>query len=212
MLAKRDFQMGCGVNRKVGLQPPDGHANCLVVSAWSLRPRFAPTGCRQIGLLRLRKARSLRARSDLLRLGRSDLGGGAGICQSDDSGEPASADAENAVAGHDRSDDRSLCIALSRRSDYEFRLCGDRVPVRGFTACNSYGAGELAGTASGVCGECDRSSIRCGMVGGLAGVTMLELHCPNFEFFHIILWHIAVVPVSGLVGALVAVVVGNRDS
>jgi hypothetical protein len=57
---------------------------------------------------------------------------------------------------------------------------------RGF-AVNSIAAGLAGGT-----------------LGGLAGITMLELHCDNFEAFHIILWHTAVVPLSGGVGALLA--------
>ena len=39
-----------------------------------------------------------------------------------------------------------------------------------------------------------------GMLAGLAGVVMLELHCPNFEAPHVIVWHIAVLPVAGLAG------------
>lgn len=57
---------------------------------------------------------------------------------------------------------------------------------RGF-ALNSVSAGLAAGT-----------------LGGLAGVAMLELHCPNFQAAHILVWHTAVVPLSGAVGALVA--------
>lgn len=57
---------------------------------------------------------------------------------------------------------------------------------RGF-AVNSISAGLVAGT-----------------LGGLAGVGMLELHCPNFEAAHILVWHTAVVPLSGALGALVA--------
>jgi hypothetical protein len=41
-----------------------------------------------------------------------------------------------------------------------------------------------------------------GTLGGLAGVGMLELHCPNFETAHLVVWHIAVVPVSSALGAL----------
>jgi hypothetical protein len=41
-----------------------------------------------------------------------------------------------------------------------------------------------------------------GTLAGLAGVTMLELHCPNFEAPHVMVWHIAVLAVSGGVGAL----------
>jgi hypothetical protein len=41
-----------------------------------------------------------------------------------------------------------------------------------------------------------------GTLAGLAGVTMLELHCPNFEAPHVMVWHIAVVAISGVAGAL----------
>jgi Negative regulator of sigma F len=57
---------------------------------------------------------------------------------------------------------------------------------RGF-AVNSVSAGLMAGT-----------------LGGLAGVGMLEMHCPNFQAVHVLVWHTAVVPLSGGVGALVA--------
>jgi hypothetical protein len=39
------------------------------------------------------------------------------------------------------------------------------------------------------------------MLGGLAGVGLLELHCPNFQTAHILVWHAAVVPVSAALGA-----------
>ena len=48
------------------------------------------------------------------------------------------------------------------------------------------------------------ASLSRGTLGGLAGVAMLELHCPNFEAPHIIVWHIAVLAISGLAGALLA--------
>jgi hypothetical protein len=43
-----------------------------------------------------------------------------------------------------------------------------------------------------------------GTLAGLAGVTMLELHCPIFEAPHLLVWHIAVIPISGMLGVLVA--------
>jgi hypothetical protein len=57
---------------------------------------------------------------------------------------------------------------------------------RGF-AVNSVSAGLVAGT-----------------LGGLAGVGMLELHCANFQATHVLVWHTAVIPLSGAAGALVA--------
>ncbi len=56
---------------------------------------------------------------------------------------------------------------------------------RGF-AVNSVSAGLAAGTLA-----------------GLAGVGLLELHCPNFQATHILVWHTMVVPLSGALGALV---------
>jgi hypothetical protein len=43
-----------------------------------------------------------------------------------------------------------------------------------------------------------------GTLAGLAGVTMLELHCANFQAPHVMLWHTAVMPLSGAAGALSA--------
>ena len=51
------------------------------------------------------------------------------------------------------------------------------------------------------------NSLAAGLVGGalagLTGVTMLELHCANFQALHVLVWHTAVVPVSAAAGALV---------
>jgi hypothetical protein len=46
------------------------------------------------------------------------------------------------------------------------------------------------------------AGLAAGMLGGLAGVGVLELHCPNFQAAHILVWHTAVVPVSAALGAL----------
>jgi hypothetical protein len=43
-----------------------------------------------------------------------------------------------------------------------------------------------------------------GTLAGLAGVTMLELHCPIFEAPHVLVWHIAVLPICGAAGRLAA--------
>jgi hypothetical protein len=42
------------------------------------------------------------------------------------------------------------------------------------------------------------SGLALGTLAGLAGVTMLELHCVNFEAPHVMLWHTAVLPLSGI--------------
>lgn len=45
------------------------------------------------------------------------------------------------------------------------------------------------------------SGLALGTLAGLAGVTMLELHCVNFEAPHVMLWHTAVLPLSGALAA-----------
>lgn len=79
-----------------------------------------------------------------------------------------------------------VCLGTGLLHAIPAALAGWWLLRRGF-AVNSIAAG-LAG----------------GMLGGLAGVTMLELHCSNFEALHVLLWHTAVVPLSGAVGALTA--------
>jgi hypothetical protein len=51
-----------------------------------------------------------------------------------------------------------------------------------------------------------------GAVGGLGGVTVLELHCANLEAPHVLLWHVGVVPVSAAAGALVGWAINARRS
>lgn len=51
-----------------------------------------------------------------------------------------------------------------------------------------------------------------GVLAGLAGVTLLELHCANFEAWHVLVWHTAVLPVTAAVGALAGWMVGRRAS
>jgi hypothetical protein len=50
-----------------------------------------------------------------------------------------------------------------------------------------------------------------GVLAGLAGVTMLELHCPNLAALHVIVWHTLVVPVSGAAGAIFGWAVSVRS-
>lgn len=63
---------------------------------------------------------------------------------------------------------------------------------RGF-AVNRVGAGLVTGTLA-----------------GLAGIAMLELHCPNFEALHVMVWHTAVVPIAGAAGAAMGWLRGRR--
>ena len=65
---------------------------------------------------------------------------------------------------------------------------------RGF-AVNAVAAGLVAGTLA-----------------GLAGVTMLELHCANLQAPHVMLWHTEVMPVSAVAGALLAWLLRSRPS
>ncbi len=47
-----------------------------------------------------------------------------------------------------------------------------------------------------------------GVLAGLAGVSMLELHCANLEAPHVLVWHTLVVPLSAAIGAIAGRVPG----
>jgi len=46
------------------------------------------------------------------------------------------------------------------------------------------------------------SGLARGVLAGLAGLAVLELHCPNFELAHVIVWHLGVPLVAGVAGAI----------
>ena len=46
------------------------------------------------------------------------------------------------------------------------------------------------------------AGLAAGTLAGLAGVGMLELHCPNFQTAHVLVWHLGVLLVSAGLGAL----------
>ena len=46
------------------------------------------------------------------------------------------------------------------------------------------------------------AAVAAGILAGLAGVAMLALHCPNFQTWHVLVWHAAVVPLSAVLAAL----------
>lgn len=46
------------------------------------------------------------------------------------------------------------------------------------------------------------AGLAAGTLAGLAGVAMLELHCPNFQAAHVLVWHLGVLLMSAGVGRL----------
>lgn len=46
------------------------------------------------------------------------------------------------------------------------------------------------------------AGVAAGMLAGLSGLALLELHCPNLQASHVLVWHVLVVPVSAAAGAL----------
>jgi hypothetical protein len=47
------------------------------------------------------------------------------------------------------------------------------------------------------------AGVACGTFAGLAGLAVLEFHCPNFRLWHILTWHLAVVPLAAAIVAAV---------
>ncbi len=44
------------------------------------------------------------------------------------------------------------------------------------------------------------TGLAAGALAGLTGLAMLELHCPNLKAIHVMVWHVAVVVLSGILG------------
>ena len=44
------------------------------------------------------------------------------------------------------------------------------------------------------------AGVAAGTLAGIAGIGALELHCPNVKAMHVMVWHLAVVVLSGLAG------------
>ena len=47
------------------------------------------------------------------------------------------------------------------------------------------------------------AGLAAGTLSGLTGLAMLELHCPNLKAIHVMVWHVAVVIVSGILGFVI---------
>jgi hypothetical protein len=50
------------------------------------------------------------------------------------------------------------------------------------------------------------AGLAAGTLAGLAGIAMLEMHCPILKASHVMFWHVAVVPVCGIGGLLIGAV------
>jgi hypothetical protein len=77
-----------------------------------------------------------------------------------------------------------VCLAIGLLHAIPAGLLSWLVLRRGF-AVDALSAGMAAGTLA-----------------GLAGVGMLELHCPNFQAAHVLVWHLGVLLASAALGAL----------
>ncbi|HWB97785.1 MAG TPA: NrsF family protein, partial [Bryobacteraceae bacterium] len=54
--------------------------------------------------------------------------------------------------------------------------------------------------------------VAAGAFAGLAGIGMLELHCPNLAAMHVMVWHVAVLVVSGILGGLAGWLIRRFDN
>jgi hypothetical protein len=91
-----------------------------------------------------------------------------------------------------------ICLRIGLLQALPIALLGWLLLRRGF-AVDPVSAGLVGGTLA-----------------GLGGVAAVELRCTDFHALHVLLWHVAVVPVSGAVGAAVGWTItrirdGERD-
>jgi len=56
--------------------------------------------------------------------------------------------------------------------------------------------------------DCGAAGLAGGVLSGLTGLGMLELHCPNLKAIHVMVWHLGVVVVSAALGLAIGRIVG----
>ena len=54
------------------------------------------------------------------------------------------------------------------------------------------------------------AGLAAGTLAGITGLAMLELHCPSHLALHVMVWHVGVIPVAALAGALLARILAKR--
>jgi hypothetical protein len=87
-----------------------------------------------------------------------------------------------------------ICLKIGLLDAIPAAILGSLFLRRGF-AVNAVASGLVGGTLA-----------------GLAGVAMLELHCPNFQALHVLIWHTSVIPVSAAAGAFLGWLFARRSS
>ena len=109
-----------------------------------------------------------------------------------------------------------IWIALAAMFFRNYEL-GDFVPQgvvclrAGLLIAMPTGAGSWLVLRRGFAVSPGGAGLAAGTLAGLAGLLMLEMHCPIFRAPHIMVWHTAVVPVSAVTGGLLAKIAARRN-
>jgi hypothetical protein len=56
------------------------------------------------------------------------------------------------------------------------------------------------------------AGVAVGALAGLSGLAALELHCPNLEIAHVLVWHTAIPLLGGVLGAVIGLLAAARHS
>jgi len=91
-------------------------------------------------------------------------------------------------------------MALHNYSAQNFVTEGVPCLLLGLKVAIPTGVGMVLILRRGFVLDWSRAGFAAGALSGLAGVVMLELHCPNPKAFHAMVWHVAVVVVSAVLG------------
>ena len=143
-------------------------------------------------------------RADLSGARNFDLAGSHGFGKRNDSGKPTAYARVGIAGGRQRGAGGGVRDSISRLPDRA--LCSPR------RQCLTAGLLHAIPTVlagwwilhRGFAVNTLAAALALGSLAGLAGVSMLELHCVNFEAPHAMLWHTAVLPLSGGIWALLA--------
>jgi hypothetical protein len=97
-------------------------------------------------------------------------------------------------------------MALHNYSTQDFVAEGVPCLLLGLRVAIPTGVGMVLILRRGFVLDWSSAGFAAGALSGLAGVVMLELHCPNPKVVHSMVWHVAVVVVSAVLGFVLGMI------
>jgi hypothetical protein len=104
-----------------------------------------------------------------------------------------------------------LCLAVDAALFHDYQtasLVRQGIPClrAGLIVAAPVGVASWLTLRRGFAVDASAAGLAAGTLAGLAGLAMLEFHCPNHRALHIMIWHTGVIPISAFAGSLLGLI------